>query len=128
MTEGNKFGEMIEKANQEIRDTGQMALDKDLTGFQFSCGICGNVGYVGGVDGAILHDNERPECNVCGFRGIHLFKFKPKKDICPVCMNPECPKCSICRAYYCDRCEHNSSNTFIVEADGFQDLDKDGSD
>lgn len=80
MTEGNEFGESIEELNKQIRDTGQMALEKDLTGVQFTCAICGNSGYVGGEDGAILYDGERPECNVCGFRGIHLFKFKKKEN------------------------------------------------
>lgn len=121
MAESNEFGEMIEKGNEEIRATGQMALDKDLTGFQFSCGICGNVGYVGGEDGAILHDGERPECNVCGFRGIHLFKFKPKKeDCCEICKNPQCPKCSICGEYYCERCDHNPSNNYPMSDNGFE--------
>jgi hypothetical protein len=66
----------IEILNEIIRRSGQMEFDKDLSGFRFSCYICGNTGYVGGEDGAILHSGERPECNVCGFRGISLFKFK----------------------------------------------------
>lgn len=65
--------------NKEIEETGQMKIDKDLSGWQFTCGICGNTGFVGGADGAIEHEGERPECNVCGFRGIHLFKMRKKE-------------------------------------------------
>lgn len=70
--------DQIELLNDEIHKSGRIKLDTDLTGFQFTCGVCGNSGYVGGDDGAILHEGERPECNVCGYRGIHLFKKKSK--------------------------------------------------
>ncbi|MCK4544609.1 hypothetical protein KAU43_03655 [candidate division WOR-3 bacterium] len=113
MAESNEFGEMVELLNQEIKETGQLKADKDFIGWQFNCGVCGNVGEVSksGMGGAKAHDGERPECYLCGFRGIKLYKFKPKKeDCCTICKtklvdNLEgemvCPTCDVCS--YCDR-------------------------
>lgn len=75
----------IEFLNDLIRESGMMDFDKPLDGFQFSCGVCGNTGFVGGEDGAILHLGERPECNVCGYRGINLFKLNKSGSEVPEC-------------------------------------------